>query len=133
MPIVTPQGFQPAEDIAYVAHDPLPEGSGLAVDLPNDADPRDLVGRFADIATIRIPFPGFGDGRGFSLARQLRQIGYKGHLRAYGNLISDQYRHALQSGFDDVEIDEEHAARQPAELWQARSWPSYRAKLEIPA
>ena len=133
MPIVTPEGFRPAEDITYVAHDPLAAGSDLAVDLPNDADPRVLAERFGDIALIRIAFPGFGDGRGFSLAQKLRQLGYTGRLRAHGNLISDQYRHALQSGFDDIEIGDDHAARQPAELWQVHQWPSYRAKLAMPA
>ncbi len=129
MPIVTPQGFRPAEDIAYVAHDPLPEGSGLSVDLPNDADPHTLTDRLGDIALIRIPFPAFGDGRGFSLAGQLRQLGFAGHLRAGGKLISDQYRHALQSGFDDVEISDEQAERQPAEQWTVREQRSYREKL----
>ncbi|WP_120717553.1 DUF934 domain-containing protein [Tsuneonella amylolytica] len=129
MPIVTPEGFRPADAPDFVPAGELPSGSGLAVDLPNDADAEILAARFADIALVRIPFPVYGDGRGFSLARQLREMGYRGRLRASGYVISDQFRHALQCGFDEVEIDDALAARQPEPDWQLHDWPSYREKL----
>ena len=69
---------------------------------------------------IRIPFPDFNDGRGFSLAKRLRQLGYEGVLRAQGYLIADQYRMARLSGFDEIEIDDLLAARQPEWLWQSQ-------------
>ena len=129
MTIVTPAGFRPDDNRSYAPHDDLPAGNDLAVELPNDADPAVLAPRLGDIALIRIPFPAYGDGRGFSIARELREMGFGGTLRASGYVISDQFRHAMQSGFDEVEIDETLAARQPEELWQVEDWKSYRAKL----
>ena len=131
MPIVTQEGFCPDEAHEWHTPETLGPGSGLSVELPGDADPAILAGRLDDIVRIRIRFASYGDGRGFSLARGLREQGYAGHLRAAGHLISDQFRHALQSGFDDVEIHEALALRQPEEDWQVRDWPSYRRKLGL--
>ncbi len=90
------------------------------LDIPNDVSVESLAGLFENAAMIRIPFPSFADGRGFSLARQLRQQGYTGRLRALGHVIADQYGFARDCGFDEVEIDDELAARQPEEQWLAR-------------
>lgn len=68
---------------------------------------------------IAIAFPAFTDGRGFSLARSLRAAGYRGRLRASGELIPEQFPFALECGFDEVEIGEERLARQPVEQWLA--------------
>lgn len=68
---------------------------------------------------IAIAFPAFTDGRGFSLARALRQAGYRGRLRAVGELIPDQFAFALDCGFDEIEISAERLARQPVEQWLA--------------
>jgi len=81
---------------------------------------------------IAIDFPTFSDGRGFSLARRLRELGYTGRLRAAGRLIADQYAMARRVGFDEVEVAPDIAARQPAEQWIARAdWRDFdhRAKL----
>ena len=66
---------------------------------------------------IAIGFPSAADGRGFSLARQLRQLGFSGILRACGPLVSDQFPQALACGFDEVEIPGASAARQPVAQW----------------
>lgn len=81
---------------------------------------------------LAIDFPSFSDGRGFSLARRLREMGFKGRLRASGRLIADQYAMARRVGFDEVEVAPDIAARQPAEQWIARAdWKAFdhRAKL----
>ena len=85
--------------------------------LENDEDPSCLPLHFCWLRMVRIPFPDFVDGRGFSLAASIRRLGYRGRLRAQGYLISDQYRQARQSGFDEVEIDRQLAERQPERLW----------------
>ncbi|WP_226782669.1 DUF934 domain-containing protein [Oceaniglobus trochenteri] len=106
--------------------------AGFAVDLGPDADPAALVGLFERISLIRVDFPGFADGRGFSIARRLRLLGYRGRLRARGHVIADQYAMARRSGFDEVQIDSALAARQPVEQWQARAaWQNsdYQARL----
>ena len=108
----------------------------LAIDLPNTADAQTLQPRLHEIDMIRIGFPGFADGRGFSLAAQLRALGFDGRLRAKGHVIADQYAMARRSGFDEVEIDRNLAKRQPEAQWQfRRDWQQhdYRQQLFQPA
>ena len=57
------------------------------------------------------------DGRGFSLARQIRRAGFAGEIRASGPLIADQFAYALSCGFDTIELPEANAARQPVPQW----------------
>lgn len=93
-------------------------GQRIGVDLANTAVPYDLPTQ-AGIELIAVAFPKFGDGRGFSIARALREQGFQGRLRATGQLVPDQFAFALQCGFDEVEIDEARLARQPVEQWLA--------------
>ena len=92
----------------------------LALDLAPDTDPFS-VPLSAEISMIRIQFPSFADGRGFTIARQLRLLGYKGRLRAAGHVLADQYAMARRSGFDEVEISDDLANRQPQDQWLARA------------
>lgn len=71
------------------------------------------------LSLVAIAFPSFSDGRGFSLARRLRGAGFGGTLRADGPLIADQFAEALACGFDEVELPDAVAARQPPEQWRA--------------
>jgi uncharacterized protein (DUF934 family) len=104
-------------------------GSGAAndctaLDLASDASPED-VSLTPSLRMIRIDFPTSADGRGFTIARALRLRGYTGRLRAKGHVLADQYAMARRSGFDEVEIDDALAARQPAEQWAFRAdWRS---------
>lgn len=93
----------------------------LAILVPNDTDASELTHLFADVAMIAIAFPKYGDGRGFSLAMRLRRLGFHGHLRADGPLISDQYRDARACGFDEIALPDDLAARQPQAHWQAEA------------
>lgn len=131
MPVVTVNGFR--NDTVVInflpADSELPSSEGLAVDLPNDADVQMLSDQLERIDMIRIPFPSSADGRGFSLARQLRSLGFRGRLRAHGHVISDQFRYALDSGFDEVEISDELSERQPESQWRDHGGHDYRAKL----
>ena len=68
---------------------------------------------------IAVTFPSFTDGRGLSLARRLRRAGFTGRLRASGPLIADQFAEAIACGFDEVELPDASAVRQPAEQWLA--------------
>jgi uncharacterized protein (DUF934 family) len=132
--IVTDTGFAPddwAQGFATLAD--IDAGlDARALDLVNTDDPARLSNRLADIALIRIAFPAFNDGRGFTLARRLRTMGYNGRLRAHGPVIADQYAMFRRTGFDEVEIPDEMAARQPAEQWTFRAdWRAhnYQARL----
>jgi uncharacterized protein (DUF934 family) len=60
------------------------------------------VGRFDVIA---VNFPKYQDGRGFSIARLLRErFGYKGELRAFGHITRDHLYYMAGCGFDAFEL-----------------------------
>lgn len=124
--IVTDAGFGPDTWTAGY------EGANT-LDLASDTDPVALAADLgAGIEMIRIDFPSFADGRGFTIARQLRLTGYKGRLRAKGHVIAEQYAMARRCGFDEVEIDDALAARQPEDQWLSRAnWQAndYQARM----
>jgi len=61
---------------------------------------------------VSIEFPKFTDGRGYSLARLLRdRHGYRGELRAMGNVLRDQIFYMHRCGFDAFELAEGKSVR----------------------
>ena len=119
-------------DTGFNLDDFTPGFDGItALDLASEVDPTTL--EVSDqITMIRVDFPSFADGRGFTIARQLRLRGYTGRLRAKGHIIADQYAMARRAGFDEVEINASLAQRQPEPDWLARSdWQAadYQARL----
>jgi uncharacterized protein (DUF934 family) len=101
----------------------------LAVDLANDQSPEALAPHFGRIALVRVGFPAMTDGRGFSIARRLRALGFTGRLRAAGPMIPDQLRAALRVGFDEIELTDSAAERRPETHWQVRAQGSYQQRL----
>jgi uncharacterized protein (DUF934 family) len=127
---VTDAGFGPATQTDIVALTDLTEQT--AVDLANNDDPQALVGRLDQLTLIRVAFPAFNDGRAFTIARRLREMGYKGQLLALGPVVADQYAMLRRVGFDGAEIPDDLAQRQPADQWQFRAdWQAhhYQARL----
>jgi len=60
-----------------------------------------LAGHVEKLGLIAVHFPKFGDGRGYSKARLLRErFGYKGELRAVGEVLGDQLSYMLRCGMD---------------------------------
>lgn len=111
--------------------DDLGDAAG-GLDLGPDADLAELAPHLERIGLIRIRFASFADGRGFTIARRLRAMGYRGRLRAAGHVLADQYAMARRAGFDEVEISPQMAARQPEAQWLARAdWRAgdYQARL----
>lgn len=131
--IVRDEGFQ--DDDWTGAITPASDGvaaNTTAVDVTEDNQIDSIAGHLDQLQLIRIAFPSFADGRGFTLARRLRQLGFAGRLRAHGHVISDQYAMARRSGFDEVEIGSDLAARQGPEEWVFRAdWREhdYQARL----
>ncbi len=120
MPLVTDTGFAPDDTPALVSLGTLPDApEGAALDMPLDADPAAVAPHFDRLSLVVVPFPSFADGRGFSLARRLRALGYRGRLRAAGHLITDQFPFARFCGFDELSISDALAERQPEALWLA--------------
>src|SRR5437879_9430536 len=63
---------------------PSPEQGEVLTLEPTD-DPALVADRLGRVARVEVNFPKFGDGRGFSIARLLRErYGYRGELRAVG-------------------------------------------------
>ncbi|SLN54209.1 DUF934 domain-containing protein [Roseisalinus antarcticus] len=136
--IVTDTGFG-ADDwqgaMVDWADETAEAGPGAALDVPSDAAPAALARRAQAAGMVRIAFPSFADGRGFTLAAALRRAGFTGRLRAKGHVIADQYAMARRAGFDEVEIDDALAARQPEDQWLRRAdWQAndYQARLRGP-
>ncbi|MGQ0652281.1 MAG: DUF934 domain-containing protein [Betaproteobacteria bacterium] len=85
---------------------PSPD-SGEVVRLEPADDPAAVAPRLAEVARVEVNFPRFGDGRGFSIARLLRErYGYRGELRAVGQVGLDHLYYMEQCGFDAFELRE---------------------------
>ena len=77
----------------------------LGVQLAPNDEPAELAGDVSCFALIAIDFPKFTDGRGYSIARLLRErYGYRGKLRAVGDVLHDQLFYMLRCGFDSFAI-----------------------------
>ena len=89
------------ENRAALAKRPGPLGIRLRSDQAADA----VAGDLARFALIALEFPTFRDGRGYSTARILRERhGFRGELRAVGNILRDQALFLWRCGFDAFEV-----------------------------
>jgi uncharacterized protein (DUF934 family) len=67
---------------------------------PGD-DPAAFAHRLGAVSRVEVNFPSFTDGRGYSIARLLRERhGYRGELRAVGDVQRDQLFNLARCGFD---------------------------------
>ena len=85
----------------------LADKTGSAVQLESGQEPAPLFEYLGQIQLVVINFPVFTDGRGFSYARDLREHGYRGELRAGGHFIRDQLTYLHRCGFDAFHMDNE--------------------------
>jgi uncharacterized protein (DUF934 family) len=85
----------------------LADKNGSAVLLESGQEPAPLFDFLEQIQLVVIHFPVFTDGRGFSHARDLREHGYRGQLRAAGHFIRDQLTYLQRCGFDAFQMAEE--------------------------
>ena len=78
---------------------------------PNNRDVDDLVPYLDRLAVVALVFPTFRDGRAYSQARLLRERhGFRGELRATGQVLRDQFVFMLRAGFDAFEVKKESDA-----------------------
>ena len=71
---------------------------------PQD-DPAAIAEFLHQLSLVAVRFPKFGDGRGYSTARLLRErYGYEGELRAVGDVLRDQLLFMKRSGFDSFSL-----------------------------
>ena len=76
------------------------QSNAAAVRLEPGDEARDLLPHIERIRLIEVNFPSFGDGRGYTAARVLREAGYTGELRAVGEVLVDQVAFMRRCGFD---------------------------------
>lgn len=120
----------------------LPEGGVLvplalwngepAVLLGPGDDPAAIAGRLGEIAVVAIDFPQFTDGRGYSIARLLRErYGYKGEIRAVGEVLRDNLFYLSRCGFDSFALSDQATAEEALAHLTIFS-DAYQASVERP-
>ena len=79
----------------------LGRGEPTGVWLEPAEEPADLAADLAHFPLVAVRFPKFTDGRGYSIATLLRRRhGYRGELRAIGDVGRDQLFYLERCGFD---------------------------------
>jgi uncharacterized protein (DUF934 family) len=97
-PVIVPFSFWRENRDALIASRPKSE---RGVWLAPDEEPDDLAPDLPELALVAIDFPAFRDGRGMSGARLLREKhGWKGELRAIGDVVRDTLLYLERCGFD---------------------------------
>ena len=81
--------------------DALQHRADIGVWLASDERAEDLQNEVEKFSVIAVDFPKFADGRGYSIAYHLRaRLGYRGELRAIGDVLRDQMFYMRRVGFD---------------------------------
>ena len=121
----------------------------LGVLLPNSERAEAIRLFLPNLGLIVLPFPAFTDGRSFSLARQIRSLGYACELRGSGPILPDQLGFLAEVGFDSFAVSDrfpEAAWRRAAnaitlsyqtipgrsQIWLARHREAADQSLELP-
>jgi len=96
-----------ADAAALVSRD-----GSLGVAWPNDKRVAELEPWLGRLALVALVFPKFKDGRAYSQARLLRETyGFRGTLRATGDVLRDQFHFLVRAGFDSFEVKKDADAR----------------------
>jgi uncharacterized protein (DUF934 family) len=99
-PLVVPLAFWQANRESLA-----PRRDPVGVWLETHDEPALIAGDLASFALIAVRFPKFTDGRGYSIAALLRtRYGYKGELRAIGDVGRDQLFYLKRCGFDSFAL-----------------------------
>ncbi len=77
----------------------------LGVLWPNDRAEKELEPFLPSLSLVALEFPVFRDGRAYTQARLLRErYGFKGEIRATGDVLRDQFLFMVRAGFDAFEV-----------------------------
>ncbi len=91
------------------------EGRDVGVWFDSHDEPELLEGLVNELPLIAVNFPKFSDGRGYSIARLLRErFGYENELRAIGDVLLDQLQFMKRCGFDSYALREDKDASKAA-------------------
>jgi uncharacterized protein (DUF934 family) len=95
----------PAKRFLADADELIRRDGSLGVLWPNDRRVAELESWLGHLALIALVFPKFRDGRAYSQARLLRETyGFRGTLRATGDVLRDQFHFLVRAGFDSFEV-----------------------------
>ncbi len=95
----------PAKRFLANAGELIRRDGSLGVLWPNDRRVAELEPWLGHLALIALVFPKFRDGRAYSQARLLRETyGFRGTLRATGDVLRDQFQFLVRAGFDSFEV-----------------------------
>ena len=107
----------PANRLLADAHELVRRDGSLGVLWPNDRRVAELEPWLGHLALIALVFPKFRDGRAYSQARLLRETyGFRGTLRATGDVLRDQFHFLVRAGFDSFEVKKPADAQVFAEV-----------------
>lgn len=96
-----------ALDVWEAHKDALRARPAVGLWLKNDQCVSTISESLDTFSVIAIDFPNFMDGRGFSIARLLRdRFNYQGEIRATGGVIRDQLCYLTRSGFNAFDMEE---------------------------
>lgn len=109
---VTLEGLSNSDDLIVPlalwrdhAHALKARDGGLGVWLDSDEEVEEIADDLQYFQVVALNFPVFTDGRHFSSARLLRErYGYKGEVRAIGDVLRDQLFFMKRCGFDAYAI-----------------------------
>jgi uncharacterized protein (DUF934 family) len=83
----------------------LTRKESVGVIWPNNKNIADLAPFLGRLAVVALVFPSFKDGRAYSQARLLRErFGFRGELRATGEVLRDQFIFLVRAGFDALDV-----------------------------
>ncbi len=86
----------------------------LGVIAPAGTSADQLMPYLDSLDLVVVEFPKFRDGRGFTLARTLRnKLGFTGDIRASGHILPDQLAALVQCGVSSIDLPSDH----PVEQW----------------
>ncbi len=107
VPVIVPAQRFLANADALIRRD-----GSLGVLWPNDRRIAELAPWLGHLALVALQFPKFRDGRAYSQARLLRETyGFRGTLRATGDILRDQFHFLIRAGFDSFEVRKPADAR----------------------
>ncbi len=105
----------PIETLAQLSRGEVEDARPIGVRVTPGAGAERLFAVVDHLELIVVEFPSFRDGRGFTLATTLRnKHGFKGDLRASGQVLPDQFAAFHQCGFTTIETPASH----PPEQWR---------------
>jgi uncharacterized protein (DUF934 family) len=82
-------------------------GRETGVQVNGDDDLQQVLALQDRVSLFAVEFPAFTDGRGFSIARLLRRGGFKGEIRAIGDVTRDRLAHLERCGFNALQVPDE--------------------------